>query len=238
MMNAKILSGSALKIIAVVSMLCDHVAKFILSSYRFAWKPLLIVSGTKINLYFLMTSLIGRIAFPLFAFLIVEGYFHTRDLKKYVLNLFVFGILTIVPWNLLRGGLLDFHSFNVLFTFLFGILAIYGMDHFKGWKAFFCVAAALVLSYMMKTDYSIMGILLIILFHAFRNRREYQSLSLLACLFRGKKVIGIPLAALSILLYNGKRGFIKGKAWKYAFYAFYPLHLLVIYLVREAVGIA
>lgn len=237
-MNARILSGSALKIIAVVSMLCDHVAKFILSSYRFAWKPLLTISGTKINLCFLMTSVIGRIAFPLFAFLIVEGYIHTRDLRKYVLNLLVFGVLAIAPWNLLHGDILNFHSFNVLFTFLSGILAIYGIDHFKGWKAFLCVSAALALSYMMKTDYSIMGVLLIILFHAFRNRREYQSLSLLACLFRGKKVIGIPLAALFILLYNGKRGFIKGKVWKYAFYAFYPLHLLVIYLIRVAVGIA
>ena len=237
-MNARILSGSALKIIAVLSMLSDHVAKFILSSYRFAWKPLLTISGTKISLYFMMTSVIGRIAFPLFAFLIVEGYLHTRDLKKYVLNLLAFGVLAIAPWNLLRGNLLNFYSFNVLFTFLFGILAIYGIDHFKGWKAFFCVSVALALSYIMKTDYSIMGVLLIILFHAFRNREEYQALSLLACLFRGKKVIGIPLAALSILLYNGKRGFIKGRAWKYAFYAFYPLHLFVIYLIRAVSGIS
>lgn len=233
-MNARILSGSALKIIAVVSMLCDHVAKFILSSYHFAWEPWMTVSGVKVNLFFLMTSVIGRIAFPVFAFLVVEGYFHTRDLKKYVLNLLVFGIVTIVPWNLLNGGLLSFYSSNVLFTFLLGILAIYGIDHFKGWKAFLCVSVALALSYLLRTDYGIMGVLLLILFHAFRNRREYQSFSLLACLFRGKKTVGIPLAALSILMYNGKRGFIKGKAWKYAFYSIYPLHLLVIYLIRTA----
>ena len=226
------MSGSTLKIIAVLSMLCDHVAKYILVYCNFARIPLFYIHGHNINLLFILSYIIGRIAFPVFAFLIVEGYLHTRNLKKYILNLLAFAILTIFPWNLLHGGLWSFHSYNVLFTFIFGILAIYGIDRLKGWKAFFCVTMALGLAFFMNSDYGISGILLIILYYAFRQKPEYQSLSLIACLYRGHSTLGVPLAALPVMLYNGRRGFLKGSLAKYIFYAFYPLHLWIIYLCR------
>ena len=232
------MSGSALKIIAVVSMICDHVAKFILVHYDFARAPLFVFHGHRINLLFLLVSIIGRMAFPLFAFLAVEGYLHTRNLRKYVLNLIVFGILTMIPWNLLHGGLWTFHSCNVLFTLALGILAIYGVDKLRGWKSFLCVVVAAALAYLLKSDYGMGGVLLMVVLYGFRQRREFQSLSVVACLFRGMKGAGVILATVPIMLYNGQRGFIKGKAAKYLFYAIYPLHLLIIYYLRIALGIS
>lgn len=233
-MNIRILSGSALKIIAMISMVCDHVAKYILAGYGFARAPLLMFHGHRVNLLYLMVSVIGRIAFPLFAFLVVEGYLHTRNLRKYVFNLLLFAVLTVVPWNLLHGSLWYFHSFNVLFTFALGILAIYGLDRLSGWKTFFCVVAAMGTAYFLKTDYGFIGVLLMILLYEFRSRRELQSLSVIACLFNGFRNAGICLSILPILMYNGERGFIRGKAGKYFFYAFYPLHFLIIYYLKIA----
>ena len=237
-MNFKILSGSAIKIIAAVSMICDHVAKHILVHYDFAKVPAFVFHGRGVNLLFLMSSVIGRLAFPLFAFLAVEGYIHTRDLRRYVINLLIFAVLTAIPWNLLRGGLFTFHSLNVLFTFVLGIAAIYGIDRQKGWKSFFFVTMALLLAHLLKTDYGIPGVLLMVLLFEFRDKRECQSLSIIACLFKGLRNPGTPLAVLPVMMYNGKRGFIRGTSAKYLFYSIYPLHLLIIHFVRVALGLA
>lgn len=218
------LNGSVLKIIAVVSMLCDHCAQFILAPLGLINYPV----------FFVLSCVIGRMAFPIFAFLMVEGFLHTRHLGRYAFNLGVFALLTTIPWNLLQGGLFSFHSTNVLFTLLLGLLALYGLDRLKGWRGHICVVASLVLAYFLRVDYNILGIITIILLYALRGRRGYQALSFFGCLFHGKDTTGLLFAMPLIVLYNGKRGFIQGTVWKYVFYSVYPLHLLVIYLILRS----
>lgn len=222
-MNYRILSGSALKIIAVIAMICDHCAKLLLVPKGIIGK----------SAYIAMSWGIGRIAFPLFALLLVEGFLHTKNVKKYALNLALFAFLTIFPWNLASTGhLLVFSKTNVLFTLLLGLISIWCLDKFEGWKSFFGLVFCLVISYLIKSDYSITGILTIVLIYALREKREYQALSSFACLFRGKTTSGLLLAMPLICMYNGERGFIKGKLWKYLFYSIYPIHLLLIYFLR------
>lgn len=90
-----------------------------------------------------------------------------------------------------------------------------------------------MLAYVFRCDYNIRGVLTVVLLYALSGRREFQALSVAACLFTGKKTAGTLLALPLILMYNGKRGFIRGKAWKYAFYSIYPLHLLLIWLLSK-----
>lgn len=213
------LNGSVLKVIAVVSMLCDHCANFLLA-------PKGLISNTG---YFVMSCVIGRIAFPLFAFLLVEGFLHTKNLGRYVANLGLFAVLTTLPWNLMLGGAFEFRSSNVLYTLLLGLLALYGIDRQRGWKRLACVVSALVLSYLCRVDYNIGGIITIILLYALRGHKEYQSLAFFGCLFKGKVSTGLLLAMPLLPLYDGRRGFIKGPVWKYIFYSIYPLHMLVLY---------
>lgn len=122
-MNYRILSGSALKIIAVIAMICDHCAKLLLVPKGIIGK----------SAYIAMSWGIGRIAFPLFALLLVEGFLHTKNVKKYALNLALFAFLTIFPWNLASTGhLLVFSKTNVLFTLLLGLISIWCLDKFEG----------------------------------------------------------------------------------------------------------
>ncbi len=238
MKNLKILSGSALKVIAVLSMLCDHTAKYILAAYDFAWQTWFTFGGLDVNLTYVMTSVLGRIAFPLFAFLAVEGYMHTRNFRKYSLNLLIFAIITVIPWQLLHGSPATFEDSNVLFTLFLGVTAIFAIDRIRGWKAFAITALSMFLAWICRVDYGILGVTMIILLYALRGSREFQSLGFVGCLFRGKATAGVPLAAIPVLMYNGERGFIKGKAGKYIFYSIYPLHLLLIYGIRIWLGIA
>ena len=110
------LSGSSLKVIAIVSMTIDHLGLYMLGGEDAA-------SGSVT--YHLM-RMVGRLAFPIFAFLLVEGYVHTRDIRKYMLNLFVAAVISDIPWMLLGG----FDSHNVMFTLLMGLMAVSFIDRF------------------------------------------------------------------------------------------------------------
>lgn len=241
-MKYKILSGSALKVIALVSMVVDHTTKAAVAVWPWMRHVLFTIGGVKITPAFIGVYVIGRIAFPLFAFLCVEGVKHTRDIRKYMSGLLLFAVLSIVPFNLMRGlPWYDMHKMNVLFTLFLGVLGIYCLNigihnesncdvRRKNHNLILAAAGvlfSLAAAYVMKCDYSISGVALIILMYLL-DRPGYQCLSVLAVLGQTKATFCAAFASVPILLYNGERGFIKGKAWKYAFYAFYPLHMLVI----------
>ena len=209
----KEISGSWLKIIAMLSMTIDHMAYY--------------YGCTNPYLYELMRT-IGRIAFPTFAFLLAEGFVHTRNRRKYMLSLFLFALISEVPWMLLNHD----DSHNVLFTLLTGILGMYAIENIKNqWGACLCVTLLGMIVLLADTDYSWKGYGLVLLFYMFRNRKDLQTLFGIPLMYE-YGLIGIMMAFAVIWLYNGERGFIRGKAWKYAFYAFYPVHMMLIYWFR------
>lgn len=223
-----VLSGSALKMIAVVCMLIDHVAACLLVNNPI---PLFTLFGRSITVYALM-RLIGRIAFPIYAVLIVEGYRYTHSRLRYGIGLLVFAVLSEVPWDLLHFHTAwKFSSQNVFFTLLLGYLAICAYDGLRTKRLLQigAVAAALVVSLFLHSDYGLTGVCFILLMYALRDHellRDAIGIGVLSSKWKA------GLAFLPLALYNGKRGFIKGRVWKYAFYAFYPLHLLALYFLK------
>ena len=209
-MKRKYLSGSSLKVIAMVTMVIDHTACYFISG---GWE------------YECMRG-IGRIAFPIFAFLIAEGYRHTRRKWDYGRNLLIFAFISEIPWMLLHTD----GSHNVLFTLLAGLCCIAILDKLESHKILpLLVVLVITLAISaLNTDYGIQGVALVMMFCLFKDKPLLQLLFALP-LFYDFHPLGI-LASLGIInLYNGERGFIKGAYSKFLFYAFYPCHLMVIW---------
>ena len=222
----KILSGSAIKVLAVVTMLIDHIASHLID-------PRIVLfsfAGHTVKLYMIMRY-IGRLAFPLFAFLLVEGFVHTRNRVKYGVSLLIFTLISEIPWDLLHHGVwFSFKDQSVFVTLLFGFLGMYVIETFKN-KPVLQVAALLLfgaLTVVLRADFSIKGYTFILLLYALRQN---EVLRIISAFVLNNHWWCLP-AFIPISLYNGKRGFIKGKVLKYAFYVFYPAHLLIIYLIK------
>ena len=209
------LSGSALKVIALISMTVDHIAYYLMDH------------GTL--LYDVMRT-VGRMAFPIFAFLLVEGYDHTRSTRKYALNLLAFALISEIPWWLLNHD----NTHNVFFTLLLGLIAIEGIKKLGKkpllWAVLMITNCTIAMFLHVEYEYS--GLLLIYAFHIFQPDKVTKCL--LATLFMYQYgVIGLWLGLAVILCYNGQRGFIKGQYTKYLWYAYYPLHLMTITILLQ-----
>ena len=223
------MSGSILKLLACLAMLIDHMAVFLPGNFMNMKETLFMIGDKAISLRMIM-HYIGRTAFPLFAFLITEGFTHTHDRKKYGINLFIFALISEIPWNLAHTGDLFYARQNVFFTLLLGYLGLCALEYYRNdyKKAIITLACLLGVSLTLRADYTCFGFGFIILLYLLKDRRM---MAILGCCMLPSRWIG-GLAFIPILMYNGKRGFAKAKWTKYAFYIFYPLHLLVLYLVR------
>ena len=167
-------------------------------------------------------------AFPIFAFLLVEGYDHTRSTRKYALNLLAFALISEIPWWLLNHD----NTHNVFFTLLLGLIAIEGIKKLGKKPLLWAVLMITIctIAMFLHVDYEYSGILLICAFHIFQPGKVTKCL--LATLFMYQYgVIGLWLGLAVILCYNGQRGFIKGQYAKYLCYAYYPFHLGVIIFI-------
>lgn len=210
-----------LKIIACFTMLIDHL-KYIIPT-----KPMFM-------------SYIGRLAFPIFAFQSVQGYAHSKNLKKYLLRLFIFALISQIPYHFY----FDTNELNVLFTLFFGLLCIYIWEYFKTNKilALTLIIVIMAISGTLHTDYSYYGISIMLIFHIFKDKKVFMTLGFIIMTFiffiikykmyyfRTTVLILFICTLLGIipcLLYNGKQG---PKA-KYLFYFFYPVHILLLLLV-------
>ncbi|MBE5955645.1 MAG: conjugal transfer protein TraX [Lachnospiraceae bacterium] len=239
MSKVKCLNSNMLKCLAMIFMLLDHL-----------WAT--IVPGNQ------WMTIVGRMAFPIFAFLLVEGYIHTSDVKKYKKRLVFFGLISEIPFNLIMTSsvIFPFHQ-NVMFTLLLGLLTIDELEYMRQNKnvktvgiTILKVTLYLLLGIIGFVDYGATGILTILAFYLFRNFKlawigQFISLLLIFVIFfKGQSVV-IPLfgteyffplqgfgilSLIPIWLYNGERG-KKSKAIQYGFYLFYPVHMLVLYLV-------
>ena len=234
------LTSNMLRTIAVLLMLSDHI-----------W-------ATAMSFGNWMTY-IGRMAFPIFAFQIAEGFVHTSSFKKYALRLLGFAIITEIPFNLFYSSrwFNPYHQ-NVLFTLLLGLLAIYVIDNLKKKHKPKNIALSVlwlllisVTSVLGFTDYGFLGMLTVVMFYVLRDFPFAWALQLVAMIlinivfFEGMvipfeilgKTIEIPtqgfavFSLIPIWLYGGKKG-RSSKIVQYGFYAFYPVHMLVLYLIK------
>ena len=225
------MSGSLLKILACLAMLLDHIAAFIPEEVPGIGEVLFCVGSKAVTLKYLMRA-VGRMAFPIFAFLITEGFVHTRSRRNYGLNLLLFAIISEIPFNLASGGALLYHRQNVFFTLLLGYISLCCIERYKSggeWRELFYVFVLFVVSIFLKADYGCFGYGFIILLYMLRSNKIIMSV-VGACVLPSRWIAG--LAFVPICFYNGKRGFATGLFSKYLFYIFYPLHLLVIYILK------
>lgn len=227
------MSGSILKLIACIAMLLDHIAAFLPGSFM-NMSDTLFVLGDRDIILRLILHYIGRTAFPIFAFLITEGFIHTHDRKRYGLNILLFALISEIPWNLVHCDGIFYPLQNVFFTLLLGYLGMYAIEFFKNDKRKTSIALIILFlfSILLRADYGCFGFGFIILLYLLRERKIIMAV-IGSCVLPSRWIGG--MAFIPILMYNGKRGFAKGKWIKYAFYIFYPLHLTAIYLFRTLV---
>lgn len=242
------LDGAALKWIAMCSMFIDHIGAVVLE-YGLYYQGgaermnFLLEQSWGVFLYplSLLLRILGRPAFLIYCFLLVEGFVHTRDRKRYGRNLLLFGLISEIPFNLaVANRVFDPMYQNVFFELFIGFLILCWIERAEkrtyGPKemnlvclyTFIGCGAALLAG----ADYNAVGILIIVFLYRFRNSRRKQTvaagvLGFIETLF---PTLGAgALAAVPIWFYNGKRG--KQQA-KFLFYWFYPLHLFVLFLIR------
>lgn len=232
------LSGSALKIIAIAAMLIDHIGAVVLARQLLAGE-----GGAGLYQIYWVLRTVGRIAFPIFCFLLVEGFEHTRNRKRYALRLLVFALISEVPFDLaLSSTVFDASHQNVFFTLFIGLLTMQGfhiVEQKAGWSPFVCALClsammfgGMGVAYLLHTDYDAKGIMCIIALYVFRKIPGAQILA--GCIAFGWWELAALVAFIPIAFYNGKRG------WnlKYGFYLFYPAHLLILYAICVMLGIA
>lgn len=224
----RILSGSALKALAIFAMLVDHSAicfkpllnQYLFTAFQIRFTPYILLRG------------FGRIAFPIFCFLLTEGFRHTRSKQRYALNLLLFAILSELPYNLFNTGSLQYANQNVFFTLLLGFLGIWMLSRFREMplRSALAVIGLGVCANLLKADYGWDGYLLILLLYALC---EHPVLQLFAGITLLSWPAGVALAFPPLNLYNGQRGFVKGRFAKYFFYVFYPVHLCILWLLHQ-----
>jgi hypothetical protein len=222
-------------------MLCDHIGA-ILFPADISWR------------------IIGRIAFPIFCFLIAEGAAHTRNIKRYLLRLSLFALVSEIPFDLAdTGKLLELGTQNVYFTLTLGLIGIIAIRYFKK-RWYFSAPIVLALAWLAQqihTDYRWYGVLMIVFFYlagtnkiaqagAFivptqaysieRTAKAYSGIEhvpakdFISSMFKDVQQSAL-MGLVVIMLYNGKRGY--NKPWvKWGFYLFYPCHLFLLYFIK------
>ncbi len=230
--KAQVFNGAQLKYLAFLSMLVDHVNNALVVPFLQGKGFLLYLS----NLF----SILGRIAFPLFVFFVVEGFFKTGSRKKYLINLLVFAVLSEVPFDMFTSRVYFNPNWNnVLFTLALCLTSLWIIDCLKEKlrnKILWYLASLLVVvsfsffAMGLSLDYDYHGILLAYLFYLFYDRPLLGvGLGYLSLIKEVYSFLGFGL----ILTYNGQRG----KQNKIINYLFYPVHLLILGILRFSLSI-
>ena len=229
------LSGSTLKMIALVTMFIDHVGAVIV-------QRTMSMPGFDHDFWgslYWPLRYVGRLAFPVFCFLLVEGFVHTSNRKKYLSRMLLFALISEIPFNLgIAGDLINLQYQNVFWELALGIMALMCLEMIEKRNMSYIVQVILRLSVIVSfasaaeilhLDYGMYGIISIVALYVFRQNKVSQ-LVVGAISFCWEQVA--PLAFLPIAFYNGKRG----RNIKYAFYVFYPAHLLLLYVAARVIG--
>lgn len=243
------MTGYTLKLIAMITMLIDHITAIFIA----VDSPLYLVGRS-----------IGRLSFPIFCFLITEGLLYTRNIKKYLLRLFIFAIISEIPFDLAfhNPALNKDHLYhqNIYFTLFIGLLTIATIDRidkyldtddfinrgnkrsqwigkmFSEYKILnvLTLLSGCMLAYFLFADYSFMGVLMIWAFYRFKHNGQKLTTAIILL----NAMYGIPqiLGAFSLVfinIYKGQRG---KQANKFIFYGFYPIHLIILFIIKVLVN--
>jgi len=216
-----------LKLTASVLMIADHAA----NQFPVQTGNIILNFGLfTADLHTCITN-VSRICFPIYAFLLTEGFIRTHNRKKYGWNLFLFAVISEIAWNLEHTGTLFYAKQNVMFTLLFGYLGLCVIDAYKedSLKQFGYLLILLILSAAFNADYGISGFGFILMIFVLRESPVIQAI-IGSTILSSRWIAG--LAFIPINMYSGKRGFASKPIFKYFFYTFYPLHLLIIYIIK------
>ena len=216
-----------LKIIAMISMAFDHVGDVFFPDI-------------------IWLRMVGRLAMPIFAFCIAEGYIHTRNRNKYLLRMGIFALVSEVPFDLAFEGNINLSHQNIMLSFFISIAALMLFDLIRGpkseikgrysvWRTMLGVLAVIamaVVAMLVKADYTMFAVASVFLFYVFKDVNHYvrpiPGVAFLALTRTMGYYCTTGLSIVPLLLYNGK----KGKGLKWLFYAFYPGHLLLLFLLK------
>ena len=223
----QILDQTWLKLIAMISMVFDHVGDMFFPEA-------------------LWPRMIGRLAMPLFAFCISEGYIHTRDRNKYMIRLGIFALISEIPFDLAFDGRIGLGHQNIMLTFFMSVIALRIFDLIRGeWDettgkystgktilGCLVIIAMAALALVVKADYTVFAVISVFLFYVFKDSSSIIRSGIGVAFLALTRTMGYycttGLSFIPLAMYNGK----KGKGLKWLFYAFYPGHLLVLYLIK------
>ena len=211
----------------MVFMLVDHIA------YVMIERGL----GYGGNLYMINRTMrsMGRLAFPIFCFTIVEGFQRTSNSREYLKRLIIFALISEIPFDLaFRGRMFSMDLQNVFWTLAFGLAAmiIYNDVFMAGWKKAIGLLVCFYLPYRFHTDYSVYGALAIFLMYLFRKEPIKMCMAgYILLLLQNPIEVWAIFGFVLILLYNGQRG----RGNKKIYYWFYPAHLMVLVLLKPYV---
>ena len=218
------LNGSVLKWIAVITMIIDHAGEVLFPEYE-------------------ILRLIGRISFPIFAFLLAEGYKHTSSVKKYLLRLFIMALVSEVPFDYCLHGTYFFTTHqNIFFELSLGLVTIYLLDReyvirkhdITIISRILIVIASALAAYFLSFDFRYAGILIIVAMYYIRDYYRLFAPAIFViylCVYGLFNALFAIIPLLMIYFYNGKRG-RSADVLRWAFYIIYPLHLIIISLFR------
>ena len=239
------ISGSGLKYWAMVFMLCDHIAAFVIR--RGVYGAFLSPEGyldfsaapawlTVVSHSFDVLDVLGHAAFPLFVFLVSEGFLHTRSRKRYLLTLLAAALISEPVYDWAHYGVLwNWRLQNVLFTLTISCGLLWCLSEIQRrmqGRARVCAIAAVIaaaggLAFLVRGEYVFLGTTSAALFYLLREKGPWRLAGLLPLMVASSWVL---LAAPLLLLYSGERG---THGWKYFFYAFYPAHFLVLVWIGD-----
>ena len=235
-MKQKFLTGNQLKMIAVIAMTIDHLTSVLYPNYPTDW-------------WIMALHIIGRLAAPIFWYFIAEGYYHTRDIKRYAIRLFAFAIISHFAYNFAFGipfmpfQTSVFNQTSVIWSLAWGLtaLATYESKGFKPWQKTALILGIAVITFC--ADWSCIAVLAIV--QIGRNRGNFKKqmtmmvlwVSAYAAVYAafinpvyGVLQLSVVLTIPLLNMYNGKQGTWKGMKW--FFYVYYPLHLIICGLIR------
>ena len=224
----QILDGTTLKLIAMISMVFDHVGDMFFPDVM--WP-----------------RMIGRLAMPIFSFFIAEGFSHTRDKKKYLCRLGIFALISEIPFDLAFEGKIGFSHQNIMLSFFLAVVALMLYDWIQGGTkseenhasigktvlGVIAVAAIAALSLLLRADYTIFAVIAVFLFYVLRQKHPLVRTGVGVAFLALTRTVGYycttGLSFIPLAMYNGK----KGKGLKWLFYGFYPGHLLLLAAIKH-----